>query len=514
MSRVAVQLGAAWVRVAVEDPRPRLLTALPVRDADPLGVLRTGLPVLLDRPVDQLLVVHTREAPPVIPPTVAAAVRPVPAAVAALGSAPARPDASTPRAVGGSAPDGGADGLLDAVVVDIGHSGTEIARVSGGRVVVACRVPVGGAVLDDVTAELLGGAARIPSVDRAEIRAARERLSLQPVARVGVPPVDLHADALCRAVAPHLAAVVDGVRTVRDGAGPGRSPPVLLVGGVARMPLLAELLDAAGVPDVRVAVRPDSTAVVGALRLPPDLLGPRPTSHPMGSAGGATRPGAWERPAAAAYAPATCAPVSASAGGAPAAHWLPPVAPPRHGPLRGLAAAAAAAVALSGLYAAGAALPAPDPVPLASAGELVQYGYAVRLPAGWAHTGGLPERRRSLLTPVGAPDGGDLISVERTPLGYDATAEPQRARAELRAEFARAAADGSPLSGFDDDARFAGRPVVGYREAAGPDVAQVDWYVVLDGEAQLSVGCRHTTAGAAGVAAACATVVGSLRRTT
>ena len=58
-------------------------------------------------------------------------------------------------------PDGGADGLLDAVVVDVGHSGTEIARVSGGRVVVACRVPVGGAVLDDVTAELLGGAARI-----------------------------------------------------------------------------------------------------------------------------------------------------------------------------------------------------------------------------------------------------------------------------------------------------------------------------------------------------------------
>ena len=42
VSRVAVQLGAAWVRVAVEDPRPRLLTALPVRDADPLGVLRAG----------------------------------------------------------------------------------------------------------------------------------------------------------------------------------------------------------------------------------------------------------------------------------------------------------------------------------------------------------------------------------------------------------------------------------------------------------------------------------------
>ena len=120
---------------------------------------------------------------------------------------------------------------------------------------------------------------------------------------------------------------------------------------------------------------------------------------------------------------------------------------------------AAATIALSGLYAAGAALPAPGPVPLAAAGELVQYGYAVRLPAGWAHTGGLPERRRSLLTPVGAPDGGDLISVERTPLGYDADAEPQRARAELRGEFARAAAEGAPLSGFSSDNRLAGVPL-------------------------------------------------------
>jgi type VII secretion-associated protein (TIGR03931 family) len=190
-----------------------------------------------------------------------------------------------------------------------------------------------------------------------------------------------------------------------------------------------------------------------------------------------------------------------------------------------VATAAAAVVALSGLYTVGAALPA-APVPLAAAGELVQYGYAVRLPSGWAHTGGLPERRRSLLTPEGAPDGGNLISVERTPLGYDADAEPQRARAELRAEFARAVVDGAPLAGFDDDARFAGRAVVAYRETAsqpagdpagdpvqGADAAQVDWYVVLDGDAQLSVGCRHTAAGATAVAAACATVVGSLHRT-
>jgi type VII secretion-associated protein (TIGR03931 family) len=165
--------------------------------------------------------------------------------------------------------------------------------------------------------------------------------------------------------------------------------------------------------------------------------------------------------------------------------------------------------------AAGAALPpaGPDPGAAPPAGDLVQYGYAVRLPAGWAHTGGLPERRRSLLTPLGAPDGSDLISVERTPLGYDADAEPRRARAELRTTFVTAVAAGAPLSGFDDRARFAGRPVVAYREAGGGEAGDVDWYVVLDGDAQLSVGCRHTGPGAAAVGSACATVVASLRRT-
>ena len=197
------------------------------------------------------------------------------------------------------------------------------------------------------------------------------------------------------------------------------------------------------------------------------------------------------------------------------AYWLPPVALARHRPLRALATGAAAAVALAGLYVMDTALPAAGPVPLTAADDLVQYGYAVRIPVGWAHTGGLPERRRSLLTPAGAPDGSDLISVERTPLGYDAGAEPQRARAELRAEFDRAVAGGAPLAGFDEDARFAGRAVVTYREALrGTDRAEVDWYVVLDGEAQLSVGCRHTAAGTTRVAAACATVVDSLHRTT
>ena len=163
-------------------------------------------------------------------------------------------------------------------------------------------------------------------------------------------------------------------------------------------------------------------------------------------------------------------------------------------------------------------LPPPAvPSEAAPAQQLIQYGYVVDLPAGWAHTGGLPERRRSLLTPLAAPDGSDLISVELVPIGYDTGAELRRAHTELKAAFDAAVADGAPLSGFADDASYAGRPVVAYQESGDVDVpvdVTVDWYVVLDGAAQLSVGCRHTGAGARDVAAACATVVRSLRRVT
>jgi type VII secretion-associated protein (TIGR03931 family) len=488
VNRVAVQLGTARLRVAIADPRPRLLAELPVPETGPSGPDLAGYTALLDRPADELLVVHGLGAPPVVPATTAAVVRFVPAAVAALASVHAAEAGDPDRPV------------PDALVVDCGHRGTDVVHLAGGRIVATRRVPVGGAVLDAVTAELVGLLGTEQgvrgSVGPAEAHAARETLSLLPAVRVAHPQVELDALALRDALTPTLVEIVDAVRTLADGAGPV-SPPVLLIGGVARAPLLAELLDAAGIPDVRVIPHPDSAAVVGALRLP-----------------------ACPPPGAPPDSPSTAP--SASSGGPPEAFWLPPVARPRHRLLRALAVGAAAAVAVAGLHVAGTALPATDPAPTADGGDPVQYGYAVRLPAGWAHTGGLPERRRSLLTPLGAPDGSDLISVERTPLGYDADAEPQRARAELRTEFDRTVSAGAALSGFDADARFGGRPVVTYREAGrggtagtGPsaDPAEVDWYVLLDGDAQLSVGCRHTAAHAAVVARACATVVGSLHRT-
>jgi type VII secretion-associated protein (TIGR03931 family) len=169
---------------------------------------------------------------------------------------------------------------------------------------------------------------------------------------------------------------------------------------------------------------------------------------------------------------------------------------------------AVAAVACTALLVLGRLM-----APVASAepaGVLVQYGYRLDVPAGWEHTGGLPERRRVLLTPVAAPEGSDLIAVEHSPLGYDTSAEPQRAHAELRAAYDAAVAAGSALSGYDPGGHVAGRPVTAYRQEE-PGGTAVDWFVVLDRDAQLSVGCRHTPAGAEAVRAACAVVVASVR---
>jgi hypothetical protein len=53
---------------------------------------------------------------------------------------------------------------------------------------------------------------------------------------------------------------------------------------------------------------------------------------------------------------------------------------------------------------------------------------------------------------------------------------------------------------------------VSYRQRDADGRTEVDWFVVLDGDAQLSIGCRHTPAAAEAVRAACAVVVGSVRR--
>jgi type VII secretion-associated protein (TIGR03931 family) len=154
--------------------------------------------------------------------------------------------------------------------------------------------------------------------------------------------------------------------------------------------------------------------------------------------------------------------------------------------------------------------PLPD-VPLHNV--VAQYDYAATTPTGWQHSGGSPARRRTLLTPVAAPRGSDLISIEQTMLGYDSSAEPDRALREFTERYRAAVAAGDRLDQFTLSQRVGGREVLAYRQRQAAVGAEVQWYVLFAGDIQLSVGCQHTPAGTVAVRTACATVVSSLRTT-
>lgn len=364
-------------------------------------------------------------------------------------------------------------GRREMVVLDVGHGSSRACLVRGGTVV-ARRTAPGGRRLDELVARLLGE--RCPSwAGRTELpgeaRRVREALSLQPSATARLPGSEQRVrvdDADVRAALREPLGEI--VRAV--GLLAGSSVPVHVVGGGARSPQLAELLDLAGLADVTVAARPDTAAVLAALHAPVRV--PPPPARPV------VRPS-----------------------------WLPSPPPDTRSRPRRVGLGVAAVVAgLGTLHLLGGALTPPD-TPTLPSGVLAQYDYRFAVPVGWEHTGGLPERRRSLLTPVDAPEGSDLIAVESTPLGYDSAAEPQRAAVELRAEFDAATSDGARLSDYEPDARFAGRGATAYRERDGG--TEVSWFVVLDGDTQLSVGCRHTPSGGVDVGEACAGVVASIR---
>ncbi|HEX3260920.1 MAG TPA: type VII secretion-associated protein [Pseudonocardia sp.] len=469
--RVAVAPGRHAVRVAcTTGGTPRLLAELPThldtepdaeqgrsgstggRLADPRARrLCAALRQIVGQDVAEVVIVHPPGRPPAsvqrwldAATAVAPRFRRVAAPVAATVGTPAR------------------------AVLDVGRSGAEATLLQAGRIVARRSSGVGGDRLD------LAVRALLPAAAAEEARRVREALSLRPEVRCGAQRVA--AEQVRAALAPLLDEAVAALAEVVAAA--GEPVPVVLTGGVARCPLLAERVDAAGfAAEVRVAPRPDLAAVLGAL-----ALGPPP------AAARAVAPG-------------------------PAPRQLP--APPPVGRGRRWGSAALVAALLGGLAAAGTAVAVPvwappAAAPASGAGVLVQYGYRLDLPPGWEHTGGLPERRRVLLTRAGAPQGTDLIAVERTPLGYDAGAEPERAAAEMRAVFDESVAEGAQLTGYGA-AEVGGRAVTTYRQREH-DGAVVEWYVVLEGDAQLSVGCRHTQAGTDAVRAACAVVVGSVRR--
>lgn len=295
----------------------------------------------------------------------------------------------------------------------------------------------------------------------------------------------------------------DPVAALAASAAATGIPPYALTGGVLLIPasatpseLIERLTDLVGAAPSRLADAQD-LAVLGSLRPVP---------------GGATSRTA-----------SLLAPAPPVPDGSLAAGLLPPPSPPRSRgavlavpTLAALLAGVLSALLAGPISGVGNGLVAPlggseQAQPPGKGGVLAQYDYAVRLPAGWQHSGGLPERRRTLLTPTGGPNGSDLISIEQSPLGYDSAAERDRAFRELRDRYQQARDAGAELAEFTLSTRVAGRDVIAYRQRQPRLGAEVDWYVLFEGDAQLSVGCQHTPRGAETVRAACAEVVGSLR---
>ncbi|WP_028926902.1 type VII secretion-associated protein [Pseudonocardia acaciae] len=320
---------------------------------------------------------------------------------------------------------------------------------------------------------------------------ARTPVPPGPLAVIQADPAGVTATVLSgeRALAcrrPPGGAPPDALAAVTAAAG---IPPHALTGGVLLLApdpgrWLAPLADLVGEPPL-VPPDPDRLAVLGALRpsvLPTARRTPSPTPPPPALADGL-------------------------------------LAPPPRRRRRRRARAALAALAVPTLAAVTAGLAAAvveDPPPPAhTAGILAQYDYTVSLPAGWHHSGGDPDLRRTLLTPAGAPDGSDLISIEQHPLGYDGIAERDRAVRELAERLRLARATGADLTDLDTDLDAptppGARGFSTYRQRQPRRGAEVDWYVLFDRDAQLSVGCQRTPAGADAVRAACAEVIASIR---
>ena len=124
--------------------------------------------------------------------------------------------------------------------------------------------------------------------------------------------------------------------------------------------------------------------------------------------------------------------------------------------------------------------------------EIAQYDYRFSLPVDWKQTGGDAQDRKVEIKPVDAVDGDDLVLVQETALTYDSDADRQRAVGKLRSDFESA---GPAFSDLDTSASYAGKDVVYYRQRQ--TASSVDWYVVFQGNVQVSIGCQHTDAGQA-----------------
>ena len=294
----------------------------------------------------------------------------------------------------------------------------------------------------------------------ADVRGAKETLSRHAYADVampgGLPDAHVTRDDLERLVGPRVSAVVALLAGALAEVGAldvqGHSTAAVhLVGGSSRVPLVSRLVHARlGVLAVSTD-QPETVVARGA------LLAVRPP--PSG--------------------PATPTPQAAEPPSVP-------VRAPRRRTRAPLVGGIVGGVVLAVVVAAVVFV---DRGP-ATRTVVAQHASTV-VPADWreADRSGNDSTARLVLTPTGATGDADRLLLVQTRL--DPGAGTADVAATLQEQISGPSSSGSTYDGFDAAAQYAGRAVVRYREVPGPG-SVVDWFVVVEGGYQLSVGCQHS----------------------
>ncbi|MFI9814800.1 type VII secretion-associated protein [Saccharothrix variisporea] len=346
---------------------------------------------------------------------------------------------------------------------------------------------------------------------RQDVRGAKETLSRHSYTDVPMPPPfpDAHVtradlERLIDAPLHRAAALVTSV--VRDaGLDPRGLAGVFLVGGSSRIPLVARLvLEQSGVVPTSID-QPETVVARGALRAvstDPLRTGALPSQGDVTQkiTGDSTRK-------------ITRRITASPPGGFPQPAYFPPAPPPARkksrvplvvGGVVLLIALIGASVAYALTRKDNTGTPTTTSSSAPQGKTIAQYDYNFTAPVDWIQTGGDPKKREVLLKPEAPSSPLDVIAVNENKLTYNATQDRARAERELREGYDKR----QNVSGFDASADFGGKSVVYYREEA--DTFTVDWYVILQDDAQVSVGCQFPASGEERVRPACEQVVRTL----
>lgn len=266
-----------------------------------------------------------------------------------------------------------------------------------------------------------------------------------------------------------------------------RADQIFLVGGSSRIPMVARLVhERTGIVPTTLD-QPETVVARGALKAVP---------------GENRRPPVQPRPIAPAPQPVVSQPFP------PPARPMPPpqpAAPSGRGGkpwiIGGAAVALVVAVLVTVLVLSSSGDPAPPEQP--GGRTIAQFDYTFTMPQDWKQVAADTTHREVRVKPSDAEQGLNTIIVQELALAFDPKADRERAVGGLRDKYRQSTT--LRLSDLDENARFAGRDVVSYRQEV--DNATVEWFVLFDKQAQVSVGCEYTRTARDRVMAACDQVV-------